>query len=423
MIVILGAGLTGLSAAFHLKGGYQILEKEREAGGLCRSIVQDGFTFDYTGHLLHLKDPYTKGLIKQLLPYGFISHRRRASIYIQGRYVPYPFQANLWALPKEVTRECLLGFIRAHYGKQLEGEDLLSWIYQTFGPGIAKYFLVPYNEKLWQIPLQEISLEWVERFIPCPTLEEVIDGALGVNLKGFGYNQEFLYPRQGGIQALTKGFLSHIQDIKVGCEAVAIDIERKAVRFQDGGEIAYDALISTLPLDELLGCITSLPHEIADIKGRLRYVSVLNLNFGVNREGVVPYHWVYFPEPIFPFYRVGFLSNLSPAMVPKGTSSLSVEIAFLPASPPEVTKAREETLAALKIAGILRDQDEILTERPLWIRHAYVIFDRLRGEMVPRVISFLRSHSIYTIGRYGRWGYTTMEEAILEGREIAQALI
>jgi protoporphyrinogen oxidase len=423
VIVILGAGVAGLSAAFHLQGKeYRIFEKEGEVGGLCRSVAQDGFTFDYTGHLLHLSHPYTQELLNKLLPDQLIRHQRRSAIYFKGSYIPFPFQTNLWALPKEIARECLIEFIRASCGVVQKGEDFLSWIYKALGSGIAKYFMIPYNEKLWRIPLDEISLEWVERFIPCPTLEEVIDGALGVNLKGFGYNQEFLYPLKGGIQILPQAFLAQVQDVQLGKEVASIDTEKKAVRFQDGGETTYNTLLSSIPMDELLQRIESCPEEIKDLRSGLRYVSVININLGVDREGISDHHWVYYPEPSYPFYRVGFLSNLSPYMAPKGASALSVEISCLPSIPPSLEKLREQTLTALVSCGILRAEDEILAEKTIFIKHAYVIYDRFRSRHLPRIMQFLRSNRIYPLGRYGLWEYATMQEAILQGKEAAEAL-
>jgi UDP-galactopyranose mutase len=282
--------------------------------------------------------------------------------------------------------------------------------------------MIPYNEKLWRIPLDELTLEWVEQFVPRPTVEEVIDGSLGVNLKGFGYNQEFLYPLKGGIQILPQAFVTQAQDVQFKKEAESIDIEKKEVRFQDGDETTYDILVSSLPLNEFLQRLQSCPAEIKDLWTGLRYVSVININLGVGREGISDYHWIYFPEPSYPFYRVCFLSNLSPHMTPKGTSSLSVEISYLPSRPPSLKKVREQTLAALVASGILRKDDRILAEKTIFIKHAYVIYDRLRQQHLPRIIQFLRSKQIYPLGRYGLWEYTTMEEAILQGRETAEML-
>ena len=423
MIVILGAGIAGLSAAFHLKGKeYEIFEREEEVGGLCRSVIHDGFTFDYSGHLLHLNQLYTQELLADLLPDLLIRHRRNAAIYVQGSYVPFPFQANLWALPKEITRECLIEFIRVSRKEDREGSDFLSWVYQTFGPGIAEHFMVPYNQKLWRVPLDEISLEWVDRFVPRPTLEEVINGALGVNLKGFGYNQEFFYPLRGGIGVLPQAFLAKVEGIHLGKEAQSIDIEKKVIRFQDGSTTKYNTLISSLPLDELLQRIDPLPDAIKDLKNSLRYVSVININLGVKRERISDFHWIYYPEPAYPFYRVGFLSNFSPHVAPKGTSSIYVEISYLPSHPPSIDQVREETLSSLIACGILRADDEIVAEKTLIIKHAYVIYDLFRYQHLSSIIHFLRSKHIYPVGRYGRWEYATIEEAILQGREVAQKL-
>ncbi len=423
MIVILGAGIAGLSAAFHLRTkNYRLFEKEHEVGGLCRSATIDGFTFDHTGHLLHPSHPYTQRLLKELLSDRLIRHQRRAAIYLKGDYVPFPFQANLWALSKDLAKECLVEFIRVHSENAKGGDDFLSWIYRAFGSGIAKYFMIPYNEKLWRIPLKEISLEWVERFIPRPTIKEVINGALGVNLKGFGYNQEFLYPLEGGIETLSRAFLTQVRDVHLGKAVESIDMEKKVVRFQDGSAIAYRTLLSSLPMDELLQLMAYCPEEIKDLSKGLRYVSVININFGVDREGISNHHWVYFPEPSYPFYRVGFLSNLSPHLAPKGASILSVEISHLPSTSPPLDKVREQTLAVLDACGILRTEDKILAEKTFFIKHAYVIYDQFRHRHLPRLIHFLRSNQIYPLGRYGRWEYATMEDAILQGKEAAETL-
>jgi protoporphyrinogen oxidase len=422
VIVILGAGLSGLSAAFHLKAkDYLIFEKETEAGGLCRSEVYEGFTFDHTGHLLHLHHPYTQRLLQELLPDRLIRHQRRAAIYLKGNYIPFPFQANLWALPEDLKKECLSEFIRARSENVKGGDDFLSWIHQAFGAGIAKHFMIPYNEKLWKIPLDEISLEWVDRFIPCPTRKEVVDGASGVNLKGFGYNQEFFYPRKGGIQILPQVFLSQVREVQFGKEVKAIDIDKKVVIFRDGAETTYHSLLSSLPLNELLRSLESCPKKIKELNSGLRYVSVVNINLGVAREGISDHHWVYFPEPSCPFYRVGFLSNLSPSMAPKGASALSIEISYLQSNPPSSEKLREQALAALVSCEILKKDDKILAEKTIFIKHAYVIYDQFRSEHLARIIQFLRSKQIYPLGRYGRWEYTTMEEAILQGKEAVVA--
>ena len=105
MIVIVGAGLAGLSTAYHLAGiPYRLFEIEEEVGGLCRSYRRNGFTFDYTGHLLHFRQPEIKRLVEQLLAGKLQKHSRKSFIYSHGTYTEYPFQVNTHGLPPEVVR-------------------------------------------------------------------------------------------------------------------------------------------------------------------------------------------------------------------------------------------------------------------------------------------------------------------------------
>ena len=149
-ILILGAGLAGLSAAWHLQRlgiDCRIFEKEAEIGGLCHSKKINGFTFDCDGHLLHFKHNYTLQLIKKLLGRNLIRHKRRASIYSYGRFTRYPFQANLYGLPKSIVKDCLLEFIKIHRNgsKTRRNTSFRHWIDKTFGKGIARHFMIPYN--------------------------------------------------------------------------------------------------------------------------------------------------------------------------------------------------------------------------------------------------------------------------------------
>ena len=161
MIVIVGAGIAGLSAAYHLRGrDYQLFEGEPEVGGLCRSQQRDGFTFDLTGHLLHFKDADVRRVVERLLPDQLSSHTRRSSIYSNGVYTEYPFQVNTHGLPTHIIAQCVGGFLRARLKRRrasLSDASLKTWIVERLGRGIADHFMVPFNEKLWGVPLEELS--------------------------------------------------------------------------------------------------------------------------------------------------------------------------------------------------------------------------------------------------------------------------
>ena len=434
MILIIGAGLAGLSAAYHLGNeDYQIYEKEEEVGGLCRSFKQDGFTFDYTGHLLHLRHDYTKKLLEKLLPHRLRSHFRRASIYSKGVFTSYPFQANMYGLPKEVVKECILGFIEAKgtrerlqkvsSGTQSDLEiSFKDWIVYTFGKGIAKHFMLPYNEKMWKIDLDRMSSEWVEWSIPVPSLDEVIGGVLGLENPRMGYSAQFLYPEEGGIEVLPKAFLPYIKNPHFNKRLTAIDLKERKAWFDDNSSVKYDYLVSTIPLPELLGIIRDLPDSIAALRKGLRHVSVLDINLGIDSDDVSDQHWVYFPEPEIPFYRVGVYSNFSSDITPSKGSSLYVEVSYLPNASLNTQDILKRVFDGLKTCRFLKSKYQIIAKNVLDIPYAYVIYDNFRYKNLPKIMVYLNNHNIFSIGRYGNWKYMSMEDSLLQGKEVAEAI-
>ncbi len=420
-VLIVGAGLTGLSCAYHLGGG-RVLEREGEVGGLCRSYRRDGFTFDYTGHLLHLRDAYAGELVTALAPGPLAVHRRRARIMSHGRLTKYPFQANLWGLPREVVEECLEGLEEAEEKRGRgpeEAEDFLAWITATFGRGIARHFMVPYNLKLWRTPLEEMTTEWVAGLVPIPSLEDARKGAADPRGVVMGYNATFLYPEHGGIEAVPRALAARVPRIHINREVVAVDLERRKAVCRDGSEYHWEALVSTMPLPLLVRALRPAPPEISRAAEALRYVSVWDVNLAVARERVSDAHWIYFPEDRFPFYRAGFPGNFSPGSVPPGASSLYVEVSHRPGEGAGGEETAARCLDGLGKCGILSEDDRVIFADPVRIPFAYAVFDRHRREALPVIKSYLEEKGIYVAGRYGAWEYYSMEEAVLAGRAAA----
>lgn len=425
-IVILGAGLTGLSTAFFLKENYQIFEKEERPGGLCRSRKIKDFTFDYDGHLLHFKDRAILHLVQKLMGDNLVSIRRNSTINSFGRQSQYPFQANLFGLPKDVIKECVRGFIDAQFNGKIKRHkevNFKQWILANFGSGIAKHFMLPYNNKFWTIPADRLSCEWVEGYIPLPTLQDVLNGTIAQSRKQFGYNARFWYPRHGGIEKLIFALQRQINSkINTLHQAVEIDLVKKTVSFQNGRKVSFNYLISTLPLPELLKLIPNLPVKIEALRNKLKYTSVFCLNLGVAKEDVSNKHWIYFPEKKFAFFRVGFPTNFSSSVAPSGRSSLYVEVAYSKNKPPDKDKLMRRILRDLYKAGILSPKDTIEVSDPLDIKYGYIIYDRDYKESTEIIHGYLNQHQVFSIGRYGRWKYISMEDAILEGKETARLL-
>ncbi|MET0516506.1 MAG: FAD-dependent oxidoreductase [Nitrospiraceae bacterium] len=431
MILIVGAGLAGLSTAHHLQGlPCRILEKEPEAGGLCRSYQKNGFTFDYTGHLLHFRQAPIKALVESLLPTQLAKHIRRSYVYSHQTYTEYPFQVNTYGLPPEVVRDCLLGFIetltKPVAGQSNQIRSFKDWILDSLGEGIAKHFMIPFNEKLWQVPLDELTADWVSWLVPKPELRDVVSGALGIKDKAFGYNPSFLYPAKGGIQVLPQAFLPSIRDMVYNHELLEIDTTHRRAVFRVGcnGQHteAYDELVSTIPLPELVRRCPDLPPSIREAAAGLRWVSVYSVNLGIGRERISDKHWIYFPEKDYPFYRAGFPTNFSPELGRPGCSSLYVEISHLPDEDIPPDRLIERVRMGLEQAGILRRDDEIVVADVKNIYYAYVLYDQHRARVVPQILAELRRRGIYSIGRYGLWEHTSMEDAISQGKGLAEML-
>jgi protoporphyrinogen oxidase len=430
-VVIAGAGLAGLSCAYHLKSSSLVFDREPHAGGTARSVSVGGFTFDFTGHLLHLHDPTTKALVRRLLRGNWVECQRNAWIHSSGVNTPYPFQANLHGLPAKVIRECVQGVRRARqkYGdRPLEGVgplDFKEWCRRLFGDGISRHFMIPYNEKLWGVSSAAMTPEWCGQFVPIPTLAEVEAGAAAVQSKQFGYNTTFLYPRHGGIQALADAFATKIKHLRLSESIDSLEWAQRRVLLSSGERVPYRSLVSTLPLPELLNRLKPFPNELREPLAQLRWTTVMCVNVGVSRPRISPASWIYFPEKKFPFYRVGFPMNFTPHAVPGGCSSMYVEVSYRPGTEPRTDAARDtlfrDIRRGLLAAKILRTSDTFPVLHFAPLRYAYVIYDQNRTAALSTIFQWLKQNAAaLSIGRYGGWKYSFMEEAILDGRRAAR---
>lgn len=425
-IIILGAGLAGLSAAWHLqkKGiACRIFEKEPEAGGLCRSKQIGNFTFDYDGHLLHFKNRYTFSLVKSLLGENLKEHKRNALVYSFGRYTRFPFQANLYGLPPGVVKECLLGLWEISQkggSKNKKNGNFLDWINNNFGKGIAKYFMTPYNAKFWTLHPRRLNCLWLDGFIPKPTFGQIIEGSIENNQKEFGYNTKFWYPEKGGIGQLTKQWAAQIKNININSCITGIDFERKELEINSSRKEKYDYLISTIPLPELPKISQSLPSDIRVLFRGLRWNSIFNLNLGIENKNRNPAHWIYFPQKEISFFRLGFFHNFSSNVAPVDKNSLYAELSYSKSKPIDRKNIVLKIKNDLVKTGIINSLDDICLEEINDIKYGYPIYDANYVKNSEGILSYLKSKDVTPCGRYGSWHYFSMEDAILDGKRAAE---
>jgi protoporphyrinogen oxidase len=416
--VILGAGLAGLSAALRLRRGFRLVEAGAEPGGLARTAVDSGYRFDRTGHLLHLADARARRLVFGLIGDRLLHVERRARVFSHGVHTPYPFQANLHGLPPSVAAECLRGFVEAwaaRGGRRARAADFEGFIQANFGPGIARHFMIPYNRKLWGLHPREITDDWCERFVPTPGLTEVVDGAVGLPQERMGYNARFCYPR-GGIGELPAAMTARVGTIELGTRPRAIDFRRRRIDLGRGFE-PYRALIAALPLDALAALLVDPPASVRRAATGLRCRGLRYLDVALTRPAGNDHHWSYVPERRFPFYRVGAYSNFSVELTPPGRGSLYVELASR--SPVRLDRLRGPLVEGLRAMGLIRGEGDIAFVRPRFLPRAYVIYDGRRRAAVELLLCWLEEQGIFAAGRYGRWEYAAMEDALIQGIQAA----
>jgi protoporphyrinogen oxidase len=424
--LIIGGGLTGLVAGQRLaQAGIAtpVLEREGRPGGACRSIEEAGYVFDYTGHLLHVGRPETEAYLNDLGLWEELRVWERSAAIVVGKHAtPYPIQIHTHGLAPDVRRDCLLGFIRAWAAKdQGEPPSFREWVLERFGEGLAEHFFYPYNRKLYRAEPEELSLDWVGRYVPKPGLEEVVDGALGLHHDQVGYNAVFRYPEVGGIRALPDRVAERVPDLRTGAEVVRLNLAARRLELAGGDRLPFDTVISTISLPALIDMVVDEPPaEITAARRALRWVRVLNIALGVRGPAPVAEHWRYFPDPGVPYYRVGFPSNHG-RLAPEGCHTVSVEISLDPGSG-DVDAVIEQADAALEAAGLV-DPAAVEVRRLTMVDPAYVVFDHPRRHAVAALRAWLSSHGVRLAGRWAEWKYSAMEDAILDGMAAARRIV
>jgi protoporphyrinogen oxidase len=362
-----------------------------------------------------------------VLPGGWLTVQRRAAIRSHGVFTRYPYQVNTSGLPPAVAAENVLGFVAAQLGE--EGAELRQRVPRNFeeyvlrhlGEGFARNFMFPYNEKLWTVPPAELTIEWMGRFVPRPTLEQVVRGALGLEGDAEGYNATFLYPREGGIETFVRALVARLPRApECGVHPVSIDPIRKVARLSTGEEVRYRAVISTAPLPDMVDLVGGAPAAVREASRLLRAATVTYVNVAARDVGAPPWHWTYLPEPGFRAYRVGSASAAVSSLAPPGFRSFYVELSGRQPVPP--AEAGRAALDALLSLGMIESPEDVKFAEVRTIPQAYVIHDFVYGSARAAVREWLGERDILVAGRSGSWEYSSMEDALLGGRQAARLL-
>jgi len=432
-IVIIGAGPTGLAAGYRLKelghNNFRILEARDKVGGLASSETNaNGFTYDIGGHVLFSHYEYFDRLFDKLMGNDYQELQREAWVWMFNRWLPYPFQNNIKYLPKPVILECVMGLIEAQK-KPLDVsrfQNFEDFIHGVFGSGIAKYFMMPYNFKVWAHPPKMLNKEWIGQRVSVVDIKKVLGNViLDRDDAGWGPNATFKYPRFGGTGGLFERMRPFVNDnLRTNADVVGIDTEKKEVVTSDGTRESYDELLSTMPIDILVSRMNgAVPDSIKDEAKRLRHSGSLIVGVGIRQPAPSTRCWMYFPEDNCPFYRLTYLSNYSPEVVPDASTHYSIlaEISRSDFKEEDADCIIEETIQGLINTKMISqcDVQDIVDTHLIERDYTYPVPGLERDEALGAIHPFLESHNIYSRGRFGAWRYEVgnMDHSVAQGVE------
>jgi protoporphyrinogen oxidase len=419
---ILGGGITGLTLQRYLQHASEVLEADRRPGGLCQTIFKDGFGYDIGGHILFSKSEQINHLVEELLGENCGYAKRANKIYFKDRFVKYPFENGLGVLDKEDIYNCLIGYLKRD--EYPEPKNLREWCYRRFGKGLAETYLIPYNEKIWNLATDQMSLEWVDR-IPSPPLEDIVKSALGYETEGYLHQLYFKYPKKGGVEALVNAVRK--PDGAVSCGFRVESIRRQGSGWTvngSGGKRNYDRIVVAFPIHDAIRCFDGVPDEVESAIASLRYNTINIVFIAVSDESLMESSAVYIPSTNVVTHRLCYMGFFSKELVRPGTSSLIAEITTNPGDGiHEMSDAAltQRVVEDLHREGLLDKQKVIVTDVTRR-KYGYPVYDLNYYKNIRIVNDYFASIDVDLCGRFAQFEYINSDECMRRAIALADRL-
>jgi protoporphyrinogen oxidase len=431
---VIGSGPTGLGAAYRLKElgvtDFVVLDKENYVGGLATSFVDErGFTWDVGGHVQFSHYKYFDDLMaKALGPDGWLQHQRESWVWIEKRFVPYPFQNNIRYLSPPSMWKCLDGLIELYkHPTNGKAKNFREWILSTFGLGLAEVFMLPYNYKVWAYPPEDLNSSWVGERVAVTDLQRVTKNILfQLDDLSWGPNATFQFPKHGGTGAIWKavGQMIGMDHVLLNAEVESIDPIRKKIRLADGRTLGYHILLNTMPLDIFTRKIQGLSSEVVEKAQQLKHSSTNIIGIGLKNKPkpeLATKCWMYFPETHSPYYRITVFSKYSPYNVPDIHHywSLMTETSESPKKPVNRETLVADTIKALIEDELIESESQIASLFQLRTEYGYPTPSVGRDSILKSVLPVLEPFDIYSRGRFGAWTYevSNQDHSLMQGVE------
>ena len=314
--LILGAGIAGLTFATQLKrrgeDSFIVLEKENEAGGLCRTVYIGNTPVDIGGgHILDVRHPNVTKYIFEFMPQSEFNHYVRDSRIDFGNIVvSHPLESNIWQFPLEQQVEYLESIAKAgcNIGEKMP-ERFIDWICWKLGDKISDEYMIPYNKKMFGENLNELGTYWLEK-LPKVNFRETLLSCLTKKAHGKqpGHT-EFFYPKKFGFGEICRRMAESISShIEYGKKIYKIDFNTKTVTTDDGGKYRAEKIITTIPYREFKD-IEGMSEDLRDSIKSLKHTSIKVNYFPENLDA--KNHWTYFPNPALAYHRIFYQHNLN----------------------------------------------------------------------------------------------------------------
>lgn len=421
--LIIGAGLTGLSTAFHLNDDYTLIESFDSPGGTAGTLHFNGFKLDNAVHIYYFKDQTILYWITNTLSVNLLETTRKSSVWINNAYVTYPMQYHLSELPWPHRINTVKSILKSVSNKKRinSSDNFESYSLFAFGTQLTDLFVRPYNEKLFGVPMAILNTDWLGDYIPNYSRMKMLLSVLGIMNNNYGRNSKFYYPLEGGVSTVAQKLASQLKKSPLyNCSLEKVFYDKKYVLLSDGSEVKYEYLINTIPLDSFLNTFDSLPSEILPSLKLLKKNSTTLLHILGKGKIKNEEHWIYVPDATIPFYRITIPGNINPANCPADRFALTLEFG---GDVFENKLVLDASIVALKAMGILNKNNSDIEFCWRLINCSYVIYDENRKIALKKIFPFLQRNQIWSIGRYGAWEYSNMEDAILHGKRIAKQLL
>jgi len=395
------------------------LEKEKHVGGLCRSKNINGYIFDVGGsHIFFSRDKEMIELIKEIMNNKLCLNNRNTVIQLRDAIVQYPIENGMYKLKKEIRYRILKDYFENKLVGDFNGISFGEYLNYAFGKTLTDLYFKPYNEKVWNANLDDISLEWIKDRLPSPTIDDIIKSAVGIKTEGYTHQSKFYYPLNGGISQ----FIKQIEKInikkgnKIETSAEVKNIKKKNNRFYikyNKKEIEANNIISTIPLPELTKLIDKIPQEIVKASNSLKYNGVITILIGLKRKEKYPFSWVYFPyKNQGEFNRIAYLSSYSPNNSPKGKSSILVEITYDNKKKIyDIDDLLNSSINRLEELNYLK-KEEIEVTSYYNNKYGYLVFNHEYLNNLSLIKNYLENIEIKTFGRFAEFTYYNMDNIL-----------